>query len=115
MSTFRDLVTGGKNEFTSRSKAVESIKESCPLVAEILTGSPAEGGNPEVSPGSVSFYLDGSQVKFAIYVKSPESKFFGVVQDVLNLFASINSALLLGDVSRKRHSEQENGSKVAPY
>lgn len=115
MATFRDLVSGGKNELSARQKAVKTISEECPLVAEILTGSPAEGVLPEVSPGSISFFLDGSQLKFAIYVKSPEQKFFGIIQDIANPWQSINSALLIGDVSRKRHSEQNGSSEKLPY
>lgn len=109
MASFRDLVTGGKNEHASREKGSKSLKKETPLVAEIFTGTPAEGANSEVSPGTISFYMDGAQLKFSIYVKSPEVKYFGVVADILKPFESVNSALLMGDVSRKRHSEQGNG------
>lgn len=115
MSSFRDLVQGGKNEYGQRIKACKPIAESFPFVAEILSGSPSDGENKEVSPGSISFFLDGSQLKFAIYVKSPEQKFFGIIQDIVNPWGSINSALSVGDVSRKRHSEHNGSLDKVPY
>jgi len=110
MASFRDIVAGGKNEYGQREKGTKTLKKETPFVAEILAGSPAEGGNPEVSPGTIAFFMDGTQMKFSIFVKTPETKFFGVVQDPLNPWGSVNAALLLGDVSRKRHTEQVNGS-----
>lgn len=115
MASFRDLVQGGKNEYGQRVKACRPIAEACPLVAEILSGSPADGENKEVSPGSISFFLDGSQLKFAIYVKAPEQKFFGIIQDITNPWQSINSALMIGDVSRKRHTEQNGRLSELPH
>jgi len=110
MGSFRDIVAGGKNEYGQREKGTKALKKETPLVSEVLTGSPAEGTSPEVSAGTIAFFMDGAQMKFSVFVKTPETKFFGVVQDILNPWASVNAALLLGDVSRKRHSEHVNGS-----
>lgn len=109
MASFRDLVTGGNDDQAGREKGTKALAKECPFVAEALAGTPESGKGPAVSPGTVSFYMDGAKMKFSIYVKSPEKKYFGIVSDPLNPFGSVNSALLLGDVSLKRHSEQKNG------
>lgn len=115
MGSFAALLQGGNDEHGSRKKTAACLLKEFPLVAEALTGTPSENGNPEVPRCAISFYLDGGQAKFVIRVKGNETALFGVCGDLLNPWGSINSALLVGDVSRKRHSEQDASLSKVPY
>jgi len=115
MAGFRQLVTGGKDDPAARAKGVEKIGAESPIVAEILAGSPAGGGLAEVPPATISFFMDGEKLKFKIFVKGDLGTFFGVVEDVLNPWGSINSAILVGDVSQKRHTVQNGTDAKVPY
>lgn len=115
MSVFRQLVTGGGDDYERRKKAVEALSGDFPIVAEVLAGSPGDGKTPPISEGSITFFLDADKAKFKIFVKSEGASYFGVVADMLNPWGSINSALLVNDVSRKRDSGQNDATKKVPY
>lgn len=115
MASFRQLVTGGKDDSAARLKGVEKISEESPLVAEILAGSPQNGSQAEIPPSTVSFFMDGDKMKFKIFVKGDLGTFFGVVEDVLNPWGSINSAILVGDVSQKKNTVHNGSDAKVPY
>jgi len=115
MESFFDLVQGENGSTKAKQAALEPLAKETPLVAQVLQGREAAGTSPAISGGSVSFYMDGNRMKFTIFVKSPEQKFFGVVADVLNPWGSVNSALLVGDVSRKRHSDKLDSNGGVAY
>ncbi len=115
MAGFRDIVSGSTDEYQGRVKAALPLADEFPLVAESLAGTPANGTLPEIGPCSLGFYLDGDKAKFVVRVKGEDTVLFGVVADILNPWGSINSALLVGDVSRKRHSEHNGKLSKLPY
>ncbi len=103
----RSLVSGVEDSSQMRLFVVQALQEEFPLVAEALAGAPATATQPELPPGTITFWLDGSTMKFTYSVRVLSQTFFGVVKDVLNPWASVHYALLMGDVSRKRHTKQE--------
>lgn len=115
MESFFDLLQAENGSHEAKEKALATLAQEAPLVAQVLGGRAASANTPEISGGSVSFYMDGNRMKFTIFVKSPEQKFFGVVADPVNPWESVNTALLLGDVSRKRHSDPLDSNGKVPY
>jgi len=102
----RGLVTGGKDVCKQNQKAVEVLREECPLVAEILAGIPADGEQPAFEGSPITFFINDGRLRFSANVKSSLIKFVGDVADPLLPWHSINTALLTGDVSSKRYTEQ---------
>lgn len=108
VGSIRSLINE-KGDFNGgREKAVETIKEFAPLVAECLAGCPKDSQGEEMPPGSITFWLDGPVAKFTYSVKTISVTYYGTVADLAKPWESVNSALLMGEVSRKRHSVNEN-------
>jgi len=108
----RGLVTGGRDACKANQKAVEALREECPLVAEILAGIPADGEQPAFEGSPITFFINDGRLRFSANVKSSLIKFVGDVADPLLPWHSINTALLTGDVSSKRYTEQAPTTKV---
>lgn len=108
----RGLVTGGKDVIQINQKAVEVLRETCPLVAEILAGVPASGDQPAFEGSTITFFVNDGRLRFSANVKSSLIKFVGDVADPSLPWESINTALLTGEVSSKRYTEQETTSKT---
>ena len=104
MAGLRDFLNGEKDHGKEARKCVKALEQELPLVAEILGGIEANGKAPEVSPSAITIYVSGGKIKFSTNVKSAEKTLHGEIADVLNPWGSINSALLVGDVSSKRYS-----------
>jgi len=110
----RGLLGKDKDYDGEAYKAVESIREECPLVAEILGGVKASQTEPAVAPGSITIYFREGRLCWSANVKSAKATFFGTVADITNPWGSINSALLLGECSQKEYSERlSNGMSLA--
>ncbi|AXH79187.1 MAG: hypothetical protein [Circular genetic element sp.] len=103
----RSLFNGKGDEHGTRQKAVEALEAEYPLVAEALAGIEKSGDQAELPPGTITFWLDGPIMKFTYSVKALFVTHYGTVADVTNPWGSVNSALLTGEVSRKRHSEHQ--------
>jgi len=102
----RGLLSGGTDHAKEAQKIVQVLREAYPLVAEILGGLPATSEFEAVAPGTITIYIHESRVRFTANVKSNSQTLFGEVGDVVNIWASINLALLTGQVSSKRFTER---------
>jgi len=107
----KDLLQKEKDDGKIARKAVEKLKKDFPWVAEILGGSPANGDDVEVSPGTITIFFHDGKIRFSANVKSAQKTFIGDIGDVLNPWGSINSAFGVGDVSSKRYTERGYTSK----
>jgi len=103
----RSILQGKTSSDDANRKAVDSIRESYPLIAEILGGMKAEKGQPEVLPGTLNFYVRDGVVKFSINVKSEKTTLFGDLADIAKPFDSIECALAAGKFASKPYSEQK--------
>lgn len=106
MAGFRDLVTQKGDGHEERAKGAKEIKKMWPTLYEVLVGSEKTATDLEVPPSTVAVFLEGTKAKFVINVKGGEATFFGVVADITKPFDSIECALMMGEVSRKRDSRQ---------
>jgi len=106
----RGLLNGGVDYAKEAQKIVEALKKEYPLVAEILGGLPATADYEAVAPGTITIYIHEGRVRFTANVKSNSQTLFGEVGDVVNIWASINLALLTGQVSSKRFTERTSTS-----
>jgi len=102
----RSLLNGGKDYEKAAQQAVEALKEEFPIVAEILGGIPKSADAEAVAPGTITIYVHEGRARFTINVKSYSQTLFGEVEDVVNIWGSINCALLTGAVSSKRYTER---------
>jgi len=107
----RGLVTGGKDHGKINQKAVEALREECPLVAEILGGIPASGEQEAFEASPITFFVNDGRLRFSANVKSSLIRFVGDVADPNLPWHSINTALLTGEVSSKRYTEPESTTK----
>lgn len=114
MAGLRDLLNKGKDHDAEAYKICEVLRQEFPLVAEILGGMPAEGTQPAVSPGTITFFVREGRVRFSANVKSQEKTFIGEIADALNPWGCVNTALLTGDVSSKRYTDRMSGQTVIP-
>lgn len=119
MAGLRNLLNGAKDDEKSAKKVVKPLEKEFPLVAEILGGSPATEKEAAISPGTITIFIHGGKARFSANVKSAEITLIGDVADIVNLWGSINSAILVGDVSSKRYTErnailtaEQNGVKL---
>jgi len=106
----RTLLNGGRDYEKAAQEAVEALKKEFPIVAEILGGLPATADSPAVAPGTVTIYVHEGRARFTINVKSYSQTLFGDVEDLVNIWGSINCALLTGAVSSKRFTERPSTS-----
>jgi len=106
MAGLRDLLQKENRNGSHARKAVEALQKEYPLVAELLGGLEAKDGQPEVSPGTITIFVHEGKARFSINVKSAEKTFIGDLADVVNPWGSINSALMMGDVSSKRYTDR---------
>lgn len=108
MAGLRDFLNGEKDNGEEARKLVKGLVKEFPLVAEVLGGLPEKGGQAEVSPSAITIFIHGGRIRFSTNVKSAGKTILGEVNDVLNPWGSINSALLTGEVSSKRYTERES-------
>jgi len=113
MAGLRDLINGGKDHAAEALKAAKPLQKEYPIVAEILGGMPEKGDQPAVSSGTITFFVSDGRIRFSANVKSAEKTFIGDISDILNPWGSINSVMLVGDVSSKRYTDQK-ASKTDP-
>jgi len=106
----RGLLKGGKDYEKEAQKIVQALKEEFPFVAEILGGLPADATNEAVAPGTITIYIHEGRARFTCNVKSSSQTIFGEVGDIVNIWASIDLALLTGQVSSKRFTERPSTS-----
>jgi len=106
----RGLLKGGKNYEQEAQKIVEELKKTYPFVAEILGGLPATPTDEAVAPGTITIYIHEGRARFTCNVKSSSQTIFGEVGDIVNIWASIDLALLTGQVSSKRFTERTSTS-----
>lgn len=111
MAGFRSLVTTKEDGHEARAKGAETIKEMWPTLYEVLVGTEKTATDMEVPPATVAVFLEGTKAKFVINVKGGEHTFFGVVADLAKPFDSIECALMMGEVSRKRDSGRKYSSE----
>ena len=102
----RTLLNGGKDYEKAAQQAVEALKEEFPIVAEILGGLPKTADAEAVAPGTITIYVHEGRARFTINVKSCSQTIFGELEDIVNVWGSINCALLTGAVSSKRFTER---------
>jgi len=105
-SGMRGLFSGKKDVVEAARKAVAKLEEDHPFVFELLGGCPAEGTQPAIEPGTITFFVKDGCLRFSANVNSMMLKFNGECQDVLNPFGSVNSALGMGDVTQKEIAER---------
>jgi len=108
MAGLRSLINGGKDHDSEAQKLVKCLAKDFPLVAEILGGLPEKGEEGKVSPSAVTIFIHEGKARFSCNVKSAEKTLIGEIGDLVNLWGSINSALLTGQVSSKRYTERHN-------
>lgn len=107
MAGLRDLLNGGKDHAGEALKIAKPLSKDYPIVAEILGGIPEKGDQRAVSGGTITFFIHEGKARFSVNVKGEEKTFLGEVADILNPWGSINSAMLVGDVSSKRYTERK--------
>lgn len=106
----RALLNGGRDYEKAAQEAVAAIKEEFPIVAEILGGLPKTADAEAVAPGTITIYIHEGRARFTINVKSSSQTIFGELEDIVNVWGSINCALLTGSVSSKRYTERTTTS-----
>lgn len=97
----RGLVGKDKDYDATAFKAVEQIREECPIVAEILGGCKATSTEPAFPPGAISIFFREGRLSFSAKVNGVGKTIFGLVADIANPWGSINSAILMGECSQK--------------
>jgi len=109
----RNLFSGKKDVVEAARKAVAKLEEDHPFVFELLGGCPAEGNQPAIEPGTITFFVKDGSLRFSANVNSMMLKFNGECQDVLNPFGAVNTALAMGDVTQKEITERPYTPKVS--
>jgi len=99
--SIRSLFRQEKDTVAAARKVVEKLRDDFPYIYELLGGSPAEGTLPAVEPGMIVIFVRDGELRFSANVNSILLKFYGQVQDVVNPWGSINTALAMGEVTTK--------------
>jgi len=102
----RGLLFREKDVSGEARKVARPLAENFPFVFELLGGLEADGEEPEVSPGTVTIFIHEGKARFSANVKSLKKTFIGDVDDVVNPWAAINTALAMGDYNEKAMREQ---------
>lgn len=103
----REMLKGKAGDDGAARKAVEDIRDAFPLVADILGGIAGGKGQPEILPGTITFFVKDGVARFSINVKSAEMSFIGDLADVADPWNSVEIAMKTGKVSSKRYTEQK--------
>jgi len=111
----RELVSGDGNTREARIIACHKLECDFPNLYELFVGTNAAGDKPEISPATISFYAIGDRLKFKIWIKSPDRSFYGICKDVDDPFGSVETAILLGEISTGREKQAKYDVDSLPH
>jgi len=112
--SIRNLLFKQKDNEAARQKTASKLSEDFPHVAAILGGLPAEGDEEAVPSGSITIFIhEDGKARFSIKVKAMQQSFSGDMDDILNPWGAINTALGMGEVSSKRYTGQGTSGSPA--
>jgi len=110
----RDLLKREKDPSVEARKAASPLQTDFPYVFELLGGIAKTATEDAVSPSTITFFANEGKIRFSVNVKSMKLTFIGEVEDVLNPWGSLNTALAMGDVMQREMREQGYTPKDAP-
>lgn len=103
MSVYSNLVASGGGDRESLRKVLDKFITVHPTVGEIFIGMAANGANPEVLAGKITFWVESTGMQCSISPKEGEICVFVSIDDPLTPFLSLESALVGGRFNlRKR-------------
>jgi hypothetical protein len=108
MASLRELLSKGKDYDEKAREVTKKLEKAYPFVAQILGGCKATATAEAIAPGTITFWIHEGKPKFTANIKSAGESFIGEVIDIENPWESVNTAMLLGHVSSKRHSERNS-------
>jgi len=104
----RSYLGKGKDDGKANRKVCETFANEAPLVASLLGGLPAEGKDPAIEGGKISFWIQEGKMRFCATVKTVRKNFIGDITNPANPWQSVNWALMTGNVSEREYTERPN-------
>ncbi len=114
MATYADRFKNADSQLPLAYAVIEPLRDICPSVREIFCGVVDDNGAELVKPASITFFMDGNRLKFAIRPKSHGEVGWGVVSECRKPFESIELALANGEVDWKADKFAQP-NLTAPY
>jgi len=102
----RNLLFREKDLSAEARKVAAPLQENYPYVFELLGGLEKTATEDEVSPGTITVFIHEGKARFSANVKSLKTTLIGDVEDIVNLWGAINTALAMGEVKSKAMREQ---------
>lgn len=106
MSVYANLVSGGTGDRESLKKVLKAFTDVHPTIAEVLVGLAANGQNPEVLPGKVTFWVESTGMQCSISPKEGEICVFVTIDDPLTPWISLESALTSGRFNLRKTTKR---------
>lgn len=104
MASLREMVKKENGNGKKNREAVKALRKDFPLVAELLGGSEAKGDLPEVSAGTITFFIHEGKARITGNVKDLMTSFICDIPDLLNPWQCIEYALKSGECSQKDYT-----------
>ena len=101
MGIYADRFAKPQEQLPLAYAAVEPLRDICPNVREIFCGVVDDDGCEIVKSASITFWIDGNRLKFAIRPKSLGKVGWGVITDCRKPFESIELALAKDEIDWK--------------
>jgi len=101
MSAYSDRFLKREEQLPLAYAAIEPLRDICPSVREIFCGVCDDDGVEVVKSASITIFMDGNRLKFAIRPKSLGKVGWGVISECRKPFESIELALANDEVDWK--------------
>jgi len=101
MSAYSDRFLRQAEQLPLAYACIEPLRDICPSVREIFCGVSDDDGIEIVKSASITFFMDGNRLKFAIRPKSLGKVGWGVVSECRKPFESIELALAKDEIDWK--------------
>lgn len=109
MSLYADRFRQPEHQLPLAYAAVEPLRDLCPSVREVLCGVLDDDGTEIVKSASITFFMDGNRLKFAIRPKSLGKVGWGVISEVRKPFESIELAFANDEIDWKEDKFTQSG------
>jgi len=113
MSSYKDIMGRKELQVGAWLDFLPTMETTCPNVRDMLTGVYDDLGNQTVKGASLTFWLDGSKLKFVVRPKDQQLLGWGVCKDCCNPFQSIELALMDEEIDWKESVSKTTDG--APY
>lgn len=106
MASLRQLVKCEVDDPKALAKVITGLSDACPLVGEMLTGSPESGTEPAISKYYISLNLESDGLVARCSQKGSDEALYVKIEDALTFWICLENNLMAGKFTRRKIPKQ---------